>query len=183
MTITPSECITERHLTLFGTIVRWFAQYEVLIQQIIATIIGSHLTDVMLLTKTLTTGEKRIALLGLLRHHGIPLDRFDAVNKYLIVLETFSFLVSDIKHSAWVAGKASRSIQPDWILKPKPTIKPVRSGEDGRSPGVLEDYEDKVEYTLEELIEIVETLRGNYQSFSAYCRSVGLLVPMEREVG
>jgi hypothetical protein len=183
MMITPSECITERHLTLFGTIVHWFAQYEVLIQQIIATIIGSHLTDVMLLTKTLTTGEKRTALLGLLRHHGIPLDRFDAVNKYLIILETFSFLVSDIKHSAWVAGKASRSIQPDWILKPKPTIKPVHSGEDGRSPGVLEDYEDKVEYTLEELIEIAETLRENYQSFSGYCRSVGLLVPMEKEVG
>ena len=58
MTITPSDCITERHLMLFGTIVRWFAQYDVLIQQVIATIIGSHLTDVMLLTKTLTTGEK-----------------------------------------------------------------------------------------------------------------------------
>jgi hypothetical protein len=28
MTTTPSDCITERHLTLFGTIVRWFAQYE-----------------------------------------------------------------------------------------------------------------------------------------------------------
>ena len=183
MATTPSDCITERHLTLFGTIVRWFAQYEVLIQQVIATVIGSHLADVMLLTKTLTTGEKRIALLGLLRHRRIPLDRFDAVNKHLIILETFSFLVSDIKHSSWIAGKASRSIQPDWILKPKPTIKPMHSGEDGRSQGVLEDYEDKVEYTLEELIEIVETLRGNYQSFSAYCRSVGLLVPMEKEVG
>jgi len=58
MATTPSDCITERHLTLFGTIVRWFAQYEVLIQQVIATVIGSHLADVMLLTKTLTTGEK-----------------------------------------------------------------------------------------------------------------------------
>ena len=59
----------------------------------------------------------------------------------------------------------------------------MHSGEDGRSQGVLEDYEDKVEYTLEELIAIVETLGENYQSFSAYCRSVGLLVPMEKEVG
>jgi len=33
------------------------------------------------------------------------------------------------------------------------------------------------------LTEIVETLSENYQSFSAYCRSVGLLVPMEKEVG
>jgi hypothetical protein len=80
-------------------------------------------------------------------------------------------------------ASAGTPVQPDWILKPKPTIKPVHSGEDGRSPGVLEDYEDKVEYTLEELTEIVETLSENYQSFSAYCRSVGLLVPMEKEVG
>ena len=183
MSTKPSDCVTERHLMLFGTIVRWFARHEVLMQQIIATVIGSDLADVMLLTKTLTTGEKRIALLGLLRHREIPLDRFDAVYNYLIILETFSFLMNDIKHSEWIAGKASRSIQPDWILKPKPTIKPVHSGEDGRSPGVLEDYEDKVEYTLEELTEIVETLSENYQSFSAYCRSVGLLVPMEKEVG
>jgi hypothetical protein len=97
---------------LFGTIVHWFARYEVLMQQIIATVIGSHLADVMLLTKTLTLGEKRIALLNLLRHRVIPLDQFDAVYKYLTIPETFSLLVSDIKHSAWVAGRLSSSIQP-----------------------------------------------------------------------
>jgi hypothetical protein len=183
MSAAPSDCITERHLMLFGAIVRWFARHEVLMQRIIATVIGSHLTDVLLLTKALTTGEKRMALLGLLRHRGIPLDRFDAVYKYLIILETFSSLVSDIEHSEWIAGKASRSIQPDWILRPKPTIKPVHSGEDGGSQGFLEDYDDKVEYTLEQLTGIAETLAGNYQGFSAYCRSVGLLVEMEKEVG
>jgi hypothetical protein len=76
-------------------------------QQIIATVIGSHLADVMLLTKTLTLGEKRIALLNLLRHRVIPLDQFDAVYKYLTIPETFSLLLSDIKHSAWVAGRLS----------------------------------------------------------------------------
>jgi hypothetical protein len=183
MSTKPSDCVTERHLMLFGTIVRWFARHEVLMQQIIATVIGSDLADVMLLTKTLTTGEKRIALLGLLRHREIPLDRFDAVYNYLIILETFSFLMNDIKHSEWIAGKASRSIQPDWILKPKPTIKPVHGGENGRSLGFLEDYEDKVEYTLEQLTETAETLGENYQSFAAYCRSVGLLVAREKEFG
>lgn len=178
-----SDSMTERHLMLFGTIVRWFARHEVLMQQIIATVIRSQLNDVMLLTKTLTRDEKRIALLGLLRHREIPLDQFDAVNKYLIVLETFSSLVSDIEHSAWIAGKASRSIQPDWILKPKPTIKPVHGEEDGRSPAFLEDYEDKVEYSLERLTGIVETLGENYQRFSAYCRSVGLLAQTEKEIG
>jgi hypothetical protein len=183
MSTTPSDCITERHLVLFGTIVRWFARHEVLMQQIIATVIGSDLADVMLLIKSLTTGEKRIALLGLLRHREIPLDQFDAVYKYLKILETFSFLVSDIEHSAWMAGKSSRSIQPDWILKPKPTIKPVHGREDGRSLGFLEDYEDRVEYTLEQLTETAETLGENYQGFLAYCRSVGLLVQMEKEGG
>ena len=157
MSFTSSDCLTERHLMLFGTIVHWFARYEVLMQRIIATVIGTHSADVMLLTKHLTLGEKRIALLDLLRHRVIPLDQFDTVYKYLTIPETFSLLVSDIKHSAWVAGRSSSSIQPDWILRPKPTVKPVH-GEDGRSDGVLEDYEDTVEYTLEQLTETAKTL-------------------------
>jgi hypothetical protein len=181
VSFTTSDCLTERHLMLLGTIVHWFARYEVLMQQIIATVIGSHSSDVMLLTKHLTLGEKRIALLDLLRHRVIPLDQFDAVYKYLTILETFSSLVGDIKHSAWVAGRSSSSIQPDWILRPKPTIKPVHGGVDGRSDGVLEDYEDTVEYTLEQLTETAKTLGENYHWFFAYCRSVGLLVETGKE--
>lgn len=181
MSFTTSDCLTERHLMLFGTIVHWFARYEVLMQQIIATVIGSRSADVMLLTKHLTLGEKRIALLDLLRHQVIPLDQFDAVYKYLMIPETFSLLVSDIKHSAWVTGRSSSSIQPDWILRPKPTVKPVHDGVDGRSDGVLEDYQDRVEYTLEQLAETAKTLGENYHRFFAYCRSVGLLVESDKE--
>jgi len=166
---------------LFGTLVHWFARYEVLLQQIIATVIGSHLADVMLLTKTLTLGEKRIALLNLLRHRTIPLDQFDAVYKYLTIPETFSLLVSDIKHSAWVTGRSSSSIQPDWILRPKPTIKPVHLGVDGRPDDLLEDYDDTVEYTLEQLTEAARTLGENYQRFTTYCSSVGLLVKGDKK--
>ncbi|MGD0850376.1 hypothetical protein [Bradyrhizobium sp.] len=183
MSVAPSDCITERHLLLFGTIVHWFARYEVLMQRIMATVTGSHLADVMLLTKTLTPDQKRIALLDLLRHRAIPLDRFDAVYKYLTIPETFSLLLSDIEHSVWVAGKSSHSIQPDWILRPRPTIKPLHSGEDGRSEGFLEDYEDKVEYSLEQLRETAATLSENYQGFAAYCRSVGLLAENDAKVG
>jgi hypothetical protein len=184
MSLTTSDCLTERHLMLFGTIVHWFARYEVIMQQIIATIIGSRSADVLLLTKHLTSGEKRIVLLDLLRHRLIPLDQFDAVYKYLTIPETFSLLVSDIKHSAWVTGRSSNSIQPDWILRPKPTIKPVHGGGDGRSDGVLQDYEDTVEYTLEQLTETAKTLGENYHRFAAYCRSVGLLMESDnKEVG
>jgi hypothetical protein len=181
MSITNSDCLTERHLMLFGTIVHWFARYEVLLQHIISTIIGSHVADVVLLTKTLSLGEKRVALLDLLRHRVLPLDQIDAVYKYLTIPETFSLLVNDIKHSAWVAGKSSSSIQPDWILRPKPTIKPLHSGVDGRSDGFLEDYDDRVEYTLEQLTETAITLGENYQRFYKYCRSVGLLVEGNKE--
>ncbi len=176
MSGSTSSCLTERHLTLFGAIVHWLAQYEVLIQRITATVIGSHSADVMLLTKNMTLGEKRIALLGLLRHRAIPRDRFDAVYRYLVVPETFRALSSDIRHSAWVAGNSSNSIQPDWILRPKPTIKPVHSGLDGPTEDFLEDYDDRVEYTMDELVETTRTLSENYQQFFAYCVSVGLVV-------
>ena len=183
MSVTPSDCLTERHLMLFGTIVHWFARYEVLMQRIMATVTGSRMADVMLLTKTLTPDQKRMALLDLLRHRVIPLDRFDAVYKYLTIPETFGLLLSDIEHSVWVAGTSSHSIQPDWILKPRPTIKPLHSGDDGRSEGFLEDYQDKVEYSLEQLNETAETLGENYRGFAAYCRSVGLLPENDTKVG
>jgi hypothetical protein len=61
VSITTSDCLTERHLMLFGTIVHWFARYEVLMQQIIATVIGSHLADVMLLTRPHTHKGFRFA--------------------------------------------------------------------------------------------------------------------------
>jgi len=78
-------------------------------------------------------------------------------------------------------GKSSRSIQPDWILSPKLTIKPMH-GEDERSLVFLENYEDEVEYTLEELTETAEALGENYQRFATYYRSIGLLVEMENKV-
>jgi hypothetical protein len=39
----------------------------------------------------------------------------------------------------------------------------------------MEDDDDRVEYTLEELAEIAETLSENHESLSNYARRVGLI--------
>jgi len=183
METTRDGCLTERHFTLFGTIVHWMARHEVLIERIAAHVIGSQSSDVMLLTRDLTQGEKRLALLSLLRHRTVPYDQVDAISGYLQIPETFRALAGDILHSTWVAGRSSSSIQPDWILRPKPTVKPVHSGADGRAEDFLEDYDDQVEYSLDQLAETAKTLRENYQLFFAYCRSVGLVGGGGQEIG
>ncbi len=168
-------CLTERHLILFGTIVQWFAQYELLMQKIMAKVIGSDSAAVILLTRSLTFGDKRDALLDLLRHRSIPLDQFDAVHNYLMVPHTLSRLRDDIEHSAWIAGPSRNSIQPDWVLRPPPTIKPMHKTADTRSGNFIEDYADRVEYTLDDLAEAVDTLGKNFGLFSGYAREFGLV--------
>jgi hypothetical protein len=133
----------------------------------------------MLLTKDLTLAEKRIAVLDLLRHREIPRDRFDAVHDYLTISETFRLLSSDIGNSAWIAGKSPSSIQPNWILQRKPAIKPVHGGLDGRTDHFLEDYDDQVQYIIDQLAETAETLRN--QQFFTYCRSVGLVAEIDKK--
>jgi hypothetical protein len=172
MSAVIAGCLTERHLTLFGTIVQWFARHELLMQEIMATVIGSDSAAVMLLTRDLIFSEKQQALLRLLRHRRVPLDRFDAVRAYLKVPHALSRLCDDIEHSAWVAGPSPNSIQPDWILRPPPTIKPMHKGADTRAEDFMEDDDDRVEYTLEEL---AETLSENHKSFANYAREVGLI--------
>jgi len=110
MSTVIAGCLTERHLTLFGTIVQWFARHELLMQEIIATVIGSDSAAVMLLTRDLTFDDKHRALLGLLHHRGIPLDQFDAIRSYLKVPHALSTLCDDIEHSAWIAGPSPNSL-------------------------------------------------------------------------
>jgi hypothetical protein len=47
------EDLTERHLLLFGTIIQWFARYELLMQEIMATVAESDTACIMLLTRGL----------------------------------------------------------------------------------------------------------------------------------
>ncbi len=72
-----SDFLTKQHLLLFGIIIRWFARYELLMQEIMARVAGADCAAVMLLTRSLDFNAKRHALFHLLRHRTVPLDRFD----------------------------------------------------------------------------------------------------------
>jgi hypothetical protein len=170
-----SGCLTERHLMLFGTIVQWFARYEVLMQEVMATALGSDSAAVMLLTRSLAFGDKRRALLSLLRHRRVPRDQFDAVHAYLEIPHTFNMLCDDIKHAGWIAGTSPNSIQPDWILRPAPTVRPMRMAADTVAEDFLTDEDERQEYTLDSLAEAAETLGRNYELLSGYVGEVGLI--------
>jgi hypothetical protein len=175
MTEAVSNCLTERHLMLFGAIIRWFARYELLMQEIMACVAESDCSVVTLLTHGLNFSEKRQTLLNLLRHRMIPLDRFDQVNNYLMIPHTLTRLRNEIAHAEWVAGTGPNSIQPDWILRPQPSVKPLYDGIEAPDKKDVECEEDKVVYTLEDLNEIVETLTANYAGFSDYLREKRLI--------
>ena len=165
---------------LFGTIVQLFARYELLMQEIMATVIRSDSAAVILLTRGLRFADKRHALLDLLRHRRVPLDKCDAVYKYLEVPHTFNVLRDNIEHSTWMVGPSLNSIQPDWILRLPPTIKPIHKTADTRSEDFIEDDDDRVEYTLNGLAETVETLGKNYELFFDYVCNNDLI---DRRIG
>ena len=83
MTKVTSNCITDQHLILFGALIQWFAQHEVLMQKIMATVSGADVTSIKLLTSGLGFTEKRDALFNLLRHRAVPLDQIDHIQSYL----------------------------------------------------------------------------------------------------
>ena len=92
-----------------------------------ATVTGSDLAAIILLTRDLDFSGKWRALLELLRHWTIPLDQFDRISAYLMVPHTLTPLRNNIAHSAWISGATTHSIQPDWILRPAPGIKPLHN--------------------------------------------------------
>ncbi len=175
MNKTVPDCLTERHLLLFGAIIQWFARYEVLMQEVMATVAGSEPASVMLLTRGLNFSRKRQALLDLLRHRPVPLDRYDRVLEYLRVPHALAPLRDDIAHSTWVPSQSPHSIQPDWILRLPPRVKPMRGdpGPPGEGLAGLDPYKDA--YTLDDFGKIVETLGANHARFSDYLREVGLI--------
>ncbi len=162
---TGEDCLTEKHLALFGAIVRWFARYELLMLDLTAAVAGSDASAVMILTRNLDFNGKRLALLDLLRDRAVPLDRYDRICNFLTVPNTFLSLRNDIAHAAWVHAPAPQSIQPVWIFRRQPGVKPMHGERDG----------DKLDYTLETFAEAVATLASNYESFLAYLHENKLL--------
>jgi hypothetical protein len=174
MTNATPECLTPRHLQLFGTIVQEFARYELLMQDVMAMVAGADAAAVMLLTRSLDFAGKRRVLIDLLRHRPVPLDQFDRIRGYLVIPENLTPLRNDIAHSAWKPGASATGVQPNWIVRIPPSVRPSR-GDPASPESYVEDNEDRIEYTLDNLAQIVESLAGNYALFLAYLREVDLV--------
>jgi hypothetical protein len=170
----PQDCLTERHLLLFGTIIHWFARYERLMLEISATVAGSDYAAMMLLTRGLDFEGKRKALLDLLRHRAVPLDQYDRVCEYLKIPHGLTRLRNDIAHSTWTSVRYSNWIQPDWILQPPPRVKAWRNDSAVSGGDSVED-DDKVGYTIDDFDEIARTLSANHEGFVNYLREVRLI--------
>lgn len=171
----PLNCLTDRHFLLFGTIIHWFARYEFLMQAIIANVTGSDVAAIMLMTRDLDFSKKHSVVLDLLRHRSIPIDQLDRVGQYLTMPHTRTRLRNDIAHSTWILSESPHLIQPKWIFRLPPSIKPVRDDSDVSGEHYIESNEDKLSYSLDDLEDIVAGLAENYRRFSEYLLQVGLI--------
>lgn len=159
----------KRHLSLFGEILQTFAAHELLIARITARLLGTQTDSIVILTRGQSFEEKRMAVLDLLRHLNIPLDRYDRINTFLTYLLAFARLRHEIIHSVWSEAPSPPSIQPEWILRPVPRISPAHAPSD-----TLREHKT-LAYSLAELAQIAGELDANLESFSSYLADVDLI--------
>jgi hypothetical protein len=171
---TPAS-VTEQHMMLFGTIIQSFAQHEALMQEIMAAVSGADVTSIRLLIRGLDFTQRRDALFNLLRHRAVPLNQIDQIRNYLQILQTYNTLRHDIAHATWIGGVPQNSIRPLWLSHgPVAAIKPVHDT-DGDSKPFIEDDDDRVTYTLDDLREIGVNLMANCAEFRDYLIKVDLM--------
>jgi hypothetical protein len=173
MSNAKSSCLTERHLILFGTISQAFLRHEKLMQEIMATIMGSDIDSVMILTDSLTFDEKRDALVALLLDWRVPVDQINMIRAYFLCLEPLDAVRGDIERSAWTAGPTSGSIVRGSVRRRslENTMAEEQWLKDFEQTGHMESRG----YDLESLGEIAETLDIDLQAFEAYVCKVGLI--------
>ncbi len=171
------DCLTPQHLQLFGTIVQWFARYELLMQELMAKLAGSETASVILLTRRLDFGGKRQALLDLLRHRAHPLDQYDKICAYLLVPLTYSPLLYDITHSVWQPGARAHSIQPDWIFRFPPGITPLRDDTSLPGEAFMDRDNNESVYSLDDFHDISGILEEHYHGLCTYLDHIGMKHP------
>jgi hypothetical protein len=175
MSQTARVHITDQHLVFFGTIVQLYARHEVLMQEIMATVSGADVTSIRLLTTGFNFPEKQVALFNLLRHRVVPIDQTDQIRNYLQMPNTYLSLRNDIVHSTWTDALPQNAVRPLWLtLGSQAALKPVHDIDKG-SKEFIEDYDDKVTYTLDDLREIGENLAMNFTGFRDYITKVNLV--------
>lgn len=168
------DSLTERHLLMFGTIIRWFARYERLMLEVVAALMSVDAASIAVMTRGLDFDGKRRSFLDLLRHRRIPIDQYDRICEYLKIPYGLTPLRDDIAHAAWAHVPHNDGIQPDWILRPPRGIAPSASGL-GAAFG--DRYDEKSEYSLDDFTEIVRSLSRNFASFANYLVEVRLIAP------
>ena len=146
-------------------------------QEIMATISGADVTSIRLLTAGFNFPEKQEALFNLLRHRVVPIDQIDQIRNYLQMSHTYLSLRNDIVHATWTDALPQNAVRPLWLTHGQmAALKPVHDIDKG-SKEFIEDYEDKVTYTLDDLREISESLAMNYAGFRDYLTKVNLVSP------
>jgi hypothetical protein len=166
-------CLTERHLTLFGTIAQGFLRHELLMQEIMATVIGSDTASVMILTRGLSFDAKRDALFSLLLDWRVPVDQTNMIRGYFLLPDALRTLRDDIEHAAWSPGPIPNSIIPDSVRQRPPTSIKVEEQwlEDFAKTGHIEVRG----YDLDFLAECTEKLEENYEAFETFVQEVCLI--------
>jgi hypothetical protein len=170
---TQSKGLDERHFLRFGEIVQLFAEHELLLGRTVAHVLGTQAAPVLLLMQAMSFEEKRKALLDLMRHREIPLDHFDAVSSFFGFLLPFLPLRHNIVHATWSIASSDDMLQPAWILKLPPRVKPVIAKADEGQNSFVEDPEEKMGYSLAELSEIAAQLRSNLAALADYLVEIG----------
>ena len=157
--------LTEQHLGLFGSIVQWFAQYELTMRRAIAGIMRTELPSVVVLTRELDFGQKRAALLDLMKVRSVPYDHWERIFAYLAVPSARVQLRDQIVRSTWRLSPEPRSIQPNWILQLPAGIEPANSG----------PVSNNASYSLEMLRQIAADLAESHERLTAYLAEAGFL--------
>ncbi len=157
--------LTERHLGLFGSIVQWFAQYELTIQRAIAGIMKAELPSVVVLTRELDFMQKRAALLDVMKVRRLPSDHWERIFAYLAVPAARVRLRDQIARSTWRSSPEPHSIQPNWILQLPAGIEPADLG----------PVSNSTSYPLDMLRQIAADLAESHERFVAYLAEAGFL--------
>lgn len=159
------DVLSDQHLMLFGSIVQWFAHYELTIQRAISGILRIEVSSAVLLTRDLDFTRKRAALLDLVKERALPDDFWERIFAFLAVPATRASLQDQIVHSTWKKSPEPASIQPNWILRLPPGIEPTY-----RVP-----VSDDASYSLDLLGEIVRDLAENHERFVTYLIDQGVV--------
>ncbi|HEX2942786.1 MAG TPA: hypothetical protein VHO91_17180 [Rhodopila sp.] len=168
---------TGTHVLVIEMFIHWFTRFEDAMQQIMATVSGAEITSIRLLTERLSYAEKHDALFSLLRRRSVPGEQIRQLQEHLRVVHTFAPLRDDFDAAGWSDGQMPWTTWPAWL---------PHAADNGAIPvpdvittatAVMEDQDNPVSYTPEDMQTIVRRLAASYAGLRQYATAMGLLQP------